>query len=180
MIAAIASGGKVFRPHVLQLVEDRDANGKLVRKRVAPEVLHDVPLPPAALKAMRDGLWKVVNEAGGTGGNARIAGLDIAGKTGTVQVIAQHGWIKAEHLPFKFRDHAWFASFAPTGNPEMVVIVFVEHGGHGGADAAPLAKQLFEAHFRGRATPSTINLTDPATLGKLDEGKLPKPGEVAQ
>lgn len=180
MMAAIANGGKVFRPHVLQMVEDRDAEGKIVRKRVAPEVLHDVTLPPAALASMRDGLWKVVNEAGGTGGNARIEGLDIAGKTGTVQVIAQHGWVRAEHLPFKFRDHAWFSSFAPKANPEMVVVVFVEHGGHGGADAAPLAKQLFEARFRGRLAPSSINLTDPATLEKLKEGELPKPGEVAR
>ena len=97
---------------------------------------------------MKLGLWKVVNEEGGTGGNARIEGLNVSGKTGTVQVIAQHGWVKTEGLPYKYRDHAWFASFAPKENPQMVVVVFVEHGGHGGVDAAPLAKLLYESRFR--------------------------------
>lgn len=180
MMAAIANGGNVFRPHVLKAVEDRTADGKLVRKTVQKEVIHEVNLPARELQAVRDGLWKVVNEQGGTGGNARIPGLDVSGKTGTVQVIAQHGWIKAEHLPFKYRDHAWFASFAPRDKPELVIVVFVEHGGHGGSDAAPLAKQMFEAHFKTRIASHTINLADPVTLQKLKEGELPKPGEPAR
>jgi len=177
MMASIANGGNVFRPHVLRVVEDTGADGKPIRRRVEPSIVHRLDLPPNALKAVQRALWKVVNEEGGTGGNARIAGLDVAGKTGTVQVIAQHTWIKTEHLPFKYRDHAWFASFAPTDNAEMVVVVFVEHGGHGGSDAAPLAKQLYEARFQKQIKTATINLADPETLQKLKEGELPKPGE---
>lgn len=177
MMASIANGGSVYRPHVLRVVEDTAADGKLIRRRVEPSVISKLNLPPNALKSVQRALWKVVNEEGGTGGNARIAGLDVAGKTGTVQVIAQHTWVKAEHLPFKYRDHAWFASFAPTDNAEMVVVVFVEHGGHGGSDAAPLAKELYEARFQKQIKTATINLADPETLEKLKEGELPKPGE---
>jgi penicillin-binding protein 2 len=174
MMAAIANGGKVYRPHVLKMVETPGRDGKITRQTVAPEIVHEVKLPPAALKSVRDGLWAVVNEVGGTGGNARIEGLDVSGKTGTVQVIAQHTWVKAEHLPFKYRDHAWFSSFAPRDNAQMVVVVFVEHGGHGGSDAAPLAKQLYTARFRDAGT-QNVNLQDPATLERIREGDLPLP-----
>jgi penicillin-binding protein 2 len=175
MTAAVANGGKVFQPHVVRYVDRVQKDGKYKRFRVPSRVLHEVPLSPGALKAVRDGLWKVVNEEGGTGGNARIEGLDISGKTGTVQVIAQHGWVKAESLPFKYRDHAWFASFAPLNNPQMVVVVFVEHGGHGGSDAAPLAKMLYEARFREKVTGATLDLSNPETLEQIKEGDLPLP-----
>src|SRR5207247_1300496 len=137
MMAAIANGGTVYRPHVVKMIEKVQPNGRVQRLQVASEVLHRVPnLSTNALKIVKTGLWKVVNEEGGTGGNARITGLNIAGKTGTVQVIAQHGWINTANMPFPARDHAWFGSYAP-GSPDavppMVVVVFVEHAGaHGG------------------------------------------------
>ena len=74
----------------------------------------------------------VVNEPGGTAyGSARLPGVEIAGKSGTVQVIAQAQRTEEHNLPFKYRDHAWFTSFAPADNPELVVTVFAEHGGGG-------------------------------------------------
>src|SRR5438045_5839368 len=106
-------------------------------------------LPVGVLQTVRQGLWKVVNEEGGTAGNARVAGLDIAGKTGTAQVIAQSGWFSTAGLPFMERDHAWFVSYATVQNPQMVIAVFVEHAGaHGGTDAAPLAKMMYESKFK--------------------------------
>lgn len=175
MMAAVANGGKVFQPHVVRYVDRVQPDNSYKRFRVPSRVLHEVKLSPDALKAVRTGLWQVVNEDGGTGGNTRIPGLDISGKTGTVQVIAQHGWVKAESLPFKYRDHAWFASFAPLNNPQMVVVVFVEHGGHGGADAAPLAKLLYEARFRDKVMDARIDLSNPETLQQIKEGELPLP-----
>lgn len=175
MIAAVANGGKVYQPHTVRYVDRVQTDGSYKRFRVPNRVLHEVTLDPAALKAVRQGLWDVVNAEGGTGGNARIEGLDIAGKTGTVQVIAQHGWVRAESLPFKYRDHAWFASFAPLNNPQMVVVVFVEHGGHGGADAAPLAKLLYESKFRDKVTGARLDLNNPETLEQIREGELPLP-----
>jgi cell division protein FtsI/penicillin-binding protein 2 len=88
---------------------------------------------------LRQSLWAVVND-NGTGAAARIPGLDIAGKTGTAQMIAKS---KAE----KGQDHAWFAAFAPAKAPEVVVVVLVERGGKGGQVAAPIAKKILNAIF---------------------------------
>ena len=63
-------------------------------------------------------------------------------------------WTSDEDLEYRFRDHAWFASFAPAEDPELVVVVFVEHGGHGGNAAAPLAKSIYERHFSTLPSPS--------------------------
>ena len=175
MMSAVANGGKVYQPHVVRYVDRVQTDGKYKRFEVPKRVLHQVALAPPALKAVREGLWEVVNQEGGTGGNARVEGLDISGKTGTVQVIAQHGWVKAESLPFKYRDHAWFASFAPLNNPQMVVVVFIEHGGHGGLDAAPLAKLLYESAFRDQVNNARIDLNNPETLEQIKEGELPLP-----
>jgi len=181
MMAAIANGGTVYRPHVVKMIEKVKPDGSVERLQVASEVLHKFPLAPPALKTVKLGLWKVVNEEGGTGGNSRITGLNVAGKTGTVQVIAQHGWVKAEGLPFRDRDHAWFASYAPGGpddTPQMVVVVFVEHGGHGGVDAAPLAQLLYQSRFRSQVANANLDLSNPETLEAIKEGEAPKPGQV--
>ncbi|HEX9458057.1 MAG TPA: penicillin-binding protein 2 [Thermoanaerobaculia bacterium] len=178
MMAAISNGGTVYRPHVVKMIEKVNPDGRVERLKVASEVLHKVTLAPKALETVKLGLWKVVNEQGGTGGNARIAGLDISGKTGTVQVIAQHGWVKNEGLPYKYKDHAWFASYATKDNPQMVVVVFVEHGGHGGVDAAPLAKLLYESRFREQVMNARLDLSNPDTLEAIKEGQAPIPGQV--
>ena len=67
---------------------------------------------------------------------------------GTFLVIRQATWIKSEDQPYEQRDHAWFASFATAGDRQLVVVVFVEHGGKGSQAAAPLAKRLYEIYFR--------------------------------
>lgn len=175
MTAAVANGGKVFQPHVVRYVDRVQRDGSYKRFRVPSKIIHQVELSPSAVQAVRTGLWRVVNEIGGTGSNARVEGLDVSGKTGSVQVIAYSGWIKATSLPFKFRDHAWFASFAPRDNPQMVVVVFVEHGGAGGADAAPLAKLMFESRFREQVTGTRLDLSNPETLEQIREGELPLP-----
>jgi penicillin-binding protein 2 len=178
MMAAISNGGTVYRPHVVKMIEKVNPDGRVERLQVASEVLHKVRLAPRALETVRLGLWKVVNEEGGTGGNARIEGLNVSGKTGTVQVIAQHGWVKSAGLPYKYKDHAWFASYAPKDNPQMVVVVFVEHGGHGGVDAAPLAKLLYESRFREQVLNANLDLSNPDTLEAIKQGQAPIPGQV--
>ena len=135
MMATVANGGRRITPHL--------ATGR----RFAPEPPLDVD--PAALAAVREALWAVVNERG-TGAISRLADLDIAGKTGTVQVVEQKTWVDAKDLPFDKRDHAWFASFGSFEEPELVVVVFVEHGGKGSEEAAPLARQLYEKYFGNR------------------------------
>jgi penicillin-binding protein 2 len=177
MMAAIANGGTIYRPHVLRAVEHTDPDGAIKRSIVPRIVVRHEKLSPEVIDHVHNGLWKVVNEEGGTGGNARINGLDIAGKTGTVQVIAQSGWFSTAGMPFMSRDHAWFASYAPSGNPQMVVVVFVEHAGaHGGTDAAPLAKLLYQSAFS-QEVAAHLDLTDPALLEMIKKGQIPVPGQ---
>jgi|CXWL01.1.fsa_nt_gi penicillin-binding protein 2 len=122
--------------------------------RITPHVMRDAPVPPPTraavsaevLRVVGDGLWQVVND-GGTAAIAAVRGLDIVGKTGTVQVIGQSTRTTNDQLPWEYRDHAWFASFAPRLDPRLVIVVFVEHGGHGSAAAAPIAKAMYETYL---------------------------------
>lgn len=136
MLAVVANGGRFVVPHLR-----KDAAFK------AEPLLLD----QRALAAVRRGLWAVVNDSDGTGRQARLDGLEVAGKTGTVQVVTQETWTSSDDLPFEKRDHAWFASFAPYESPTLVVVVFVEHGGKGSAAAAPIARALYERYFQIRS-----------------------------
>jgi penicillin-binding protein 2 len=104
---------------------------------------------------VRSGLADVVNGAGGTGGAARSSLVQIAGKTGTAQVVEMKGgYVKTEQLTYFNRDHAWFVSYAPVQNPQIAVAVLIEHGGHGGDAAAPLAKKVIEKYIELQKRPS--------------------------
>ncbi len=150
LMAAVANGGRRVTPHLVKTVFDGTEAG--VRP---PGVRPAGPSRPAErlstehLELVREALWSVVNEPRGTGGSARVEGLDIAGKTGTAQVVSQESRTKSEDLPLELRDHGWFVSFAPLADPRLVVVVFVEHGGSGSRAAAPLARGLYERYFRG-------------------------------
>jgi penicillin-binding protein 2 len=95
------------------------------------------------MKIMQDALQGVCNEPGGTGYYRRPRGVKfkVAGKTGTAQVVKQ-GDDRGKDLPYDFRDHAWFAAYAPADDPRIAVAVVNEHGGHGSSGAAPLAMEL--------------------------------------
>jgi len=135
-MAAIANGGVLWRPRLVQRVERPDHG---VVWSDEGQVSGHVELSPVVWAFLRQSLWSVVND-GGTGAAARIPGLDIAGKTGTAQMIAKS---KAE----KGQDHAWFAAFAPAKAPEVVVVVIAERGGKGGQVAAPIARKILNAIF---------------------------------
>jgi len=178
MMGAIANGGTIYRPHVVRMIEHQNPDGTVKRLMVADQIVRRVKMAPDVLEHVHNGLWKVVNEEGGTASNARIDGLNVAGKTGTVQVIAQSGWFSTAGLPFMQRDHAWFASYAPNDNPQLVVVVFVEHAGaHGGTDSAPLAKLMYESRFNQTAQTARVDLSNPDILEQIKEGKLPVPGQ---
>jgi len=134
-MAAVANGGVLWKPRLVQRVERPD---KGIVWNDAGKVMGHVELSPVVWAFLRQSLAAVVNE--GTGVGARIPGLDIAGKTGTAQMISNS---KAE----KGQDHAWFAAFAPVRDPEVVVVVLVERGGKGGQVAAPIARKILNAIF---------------------------------
>jgi penicillin-binding protein 2 len=135
-MSAVANGGVLWKPRLVQRIERPE---KGVVWSDGGTVTGHVGLSPMVWAFLRQSLWSVVNE-NGTGVGARIAGLDVAGKTGTAQMIAKS---RAD----KGQDHAWFASFAPVNEPEAVVIVLVERGGKGGQVAAPIARKILNAIF---------------------------------
>jgi penicillin-binding protein 2 len=136
-MSAIANGGVLWKPRIVQRIE-RPERGVVWSD--AGSVNGHVELNPAVWAFLRQSMWAVVNTPNGTGAVARIPGLDIVGKTGTAQTIANSRSDKGQ-------DHAWFASFAPVRDPEVVVVVLVERGGHGGSVAAPIARQIYNAIF---------------------------------
>lgn len=149
---AIGQGPMLLTPIQMAAMTAVVANGGY---RVVPHLVKNLPSPPAeklaldahVLAVVRQGLWGVVNDAGGTAYSVQFPpAAQVAGKTGSVQVIAQKQRIKAETLPFKYRDHGWFTSFAPADAPRLVVSVFVEHGGSGHV-AAPVAKAMYEKYL---------------------------------
>ncbi len=142
MMAAVANGGKLFRPYLVSKVESVD--GATMRE-YGPELIRTIELKPDTLNRVRNALADVVSGAHGTGGAARSQMVEIAGKTGTAQVIEmKSAYLKSEQLSYFNRDHAWFVSYAPVDHPEVAIAVLVEHGGHGGDAAAPMAKKVFE------------------------------------
>jgi penicillin-binding protein 2 len=145
--AAIANGGEVLRPQIVRRVETPE--GKLVRD-FKPEVVRKLALKDSSLAAVRAGLVAVVNEPGGTAYRSRLPDVQFAGKTGTAQVmkLGQKQKLDPSAQAYFSRDHAWFASFAPAQDPEIVVVVLNEHGGWGAEAAAPAAAKVIEAYFR--------------------------------
>jgi penicillin-binding protein 2 len=152
MMAAVANGGTLYRPRLVNKIESVD--GSTVREYGA-EKIRTIPVKPGTLERVRNGLADVVKGAGGTGGAARSKIVEIAGKTGTAQVVEMKGaYLKSEQLSYFSRDHAWFVSYAPVQNPEIAVVVLVEHGGHGGSAAAPMAKKVIEKYMELKSEPA--------------------------
>lgn len=142
MMAAVANGGKLYRPYLVSKVESLD--GATVRE-YGSELIRTIEMKPETLQRVHKALADVVHGPGGTGGAARSPLIQVAGKTGTAQVIEMKGaYLKSEQLSYFNRDHAWFVSYAPLDKPQIAVAVLVEHGGHGGEAAAPMAKKVFE------------------------------------
>lgn len=151
MMAAVANGGTLYRPRLVSRVESVD--GATVRE-YGPEKIRTIDIKPETLERIRKALADVVKAPGGTGGAARSNLVEIAGKTGTAQVVEMKGgYVKTEQLTYFNRDHAWFVSYAPVENPKIAVVVLVEHGGHGGDAAAPLAKKVIEKYIERQNRP---------------------------
>jgi hypothetical protein len=127
-------------------------------------VADHVAFKPDTLAALRDGLWLVVNGSG-TGARARIPGYDVAGKTGTAQVISNQGRQAAKGTDRDLRDHGFFVFFAPRDNPQIAGVIFGEHAEHGPL-AAPIAKHVIETFFakkEGRPLPLIPGQQPPVT-----------------
>lgn len=152
MIARFANGKKKIAPHLLKAVLDEQGRpqegyfSESIRPPASSEPL-DWGLKEGDYLRLKQALVDVVNR--GTGGKGKIPGIEVAGKTGTAQVIGEEA--RGRAAPgVKTGDHAWFVAFAPAENPEIAVAVIVEHGGHGGGVAAPIAQQVMNEYFFNR------------------------------
>lgn len=143
MIAAVANGGSFYRPTLLKWTRNRETGET---KAFSSERLNKIMLDPVALEEVRKALLGVTSEPGGTAHGAATPLASVAGKTGTAQVIAQK--VPGRKLSGKSEDHAWFIAYAPFDHPKIAVAVLVEHGGHGGSAAAPIAKKVIEAYMK--------------------------------
>src|ERR1700749_3033592 len=142
--AAIANGGRLYVPHLLKEARPVAGVGPFPDR---PRQTFDHPdpklldIPAEQHQLVVCGMWGVVNEPGGTGGAARIQGFDIAGKTGTAQVV---GLGKDTG---KNKDHSWFVSYAPAWKPEIAMIALIENVGFGGKFAAPAVHNIYNSYL---------------------------------
>ena len=142
MMAVIANGGVLVQPHIVRLVSGRP---------VAITPPRSIGLRPSTIAAIRKGLFMAVNSRG-SGQRAQIEDLVVAGKTGSAQVVSSAKLAKGVE---SIQPHAWFAGFAPLDKPRIVLAVLIDHGGSGGAAAAPVARAIFEKFFsRGPTEPA--------------------------
>jgi penicillin-binding protein 2 len=141
LYAAIANGGKLWLPQIVDHVEAPDGQ---VLEEFPPRVRRELSVSAENLALVRQALVGVVNESKGTAFKVRSKDIEVAGKTGTAQVHGRRGDPTAG---YDANDHAWFVGFAPAGRPRIALAVLVEHGGHGGEVAAPLAMEIVNGYF---------------------------------
>ncbi|MBP1654817.1 MAG: penicillin-binding protein 2, partial [Bacteroidetes bacterium] len=144
--AALGTGGELCQPHTVLGSVDRSAPHRVDTLLYGSRA---IVLSPSTWAVVREGMRRAVMEPGGTGGLARIPGIQVAGKTGTAQ---------NPHGP----DHAWFVGFAPFDHPRIAMAVLVENAGYGGAFAAPIAGKCMERYLSRHASPAS-----PAGVGDM-------------
>jgi penicillin-binding protein 2 len=156
MTSTVSNGGKLMQPTLIK--DPADVHVRSV-----------IDLDPETLRLLIKGLSAVVNEDGGTARVAASSIIRIGGKTGTAQVVSKHKQASGE----RFMDHAWFVALAPVDKPEVALAVFVEHGGHGGATAAPIAKKAMEAYFLNKKKAEQAHRTGVSSNTNVNPGEEP-------
>jgi penicillin-binding protein 2 len=167
--AAIANGGTLYQPQLVRRLISADGQ---VEEALQPKVVRELHIDPEHHRILVDALSAVVNEPGGTAYRSRLPDIAIAGKTGTAQVVSLGAVrLKLEQMTYFQRDHAWFAAFAPAEKPEVAVVVLNEHGGHGGAAAAPTASALIKKYFELKNQDAIASIQ----RGPASQGTAPAP-----
>ncbi|MGZ3690766.1 MAG: penicillin-binding protein 2, partial [Pseudobdellovibrio sp.] len=152
----IATEGKVVKPFIVKKVVDHDGNILMERNS---EVVRDVTLPQPngykidteTFKIVKEAMRRVANGEHGTARGLKIPGVQMAGKTGTAQVMsfsADEIYKSCESRPIHMRHHGWYVAWAPWDKPEIVVAVLAQHSCHGNPGAAPIVRDTIEAYFK--------------------------------
>lgn len=147
--AAVANRGYLWKPQLVNTITDDE--GSVVRA-FEPALLREVSVNAANLDVVREGMYGAVNWPQGTATRVRVPGVAVAGKTGTAEFYRDDNKDGKEDRDDKdnLPTHAWFTSFAPYIDPEIVVTVFVANGGEGSSVAAPVANEVLNAYFAGQ------------------------------
>ncbi|MFP5519052.1 MAG: penicillin-binding protein 2 [Bdellovibrionia bacterium] len=178
----IGTEGKVVKPFILKKVLDQE--GKVLKENF-PQVLRDLQQPQSNglkisaenFKAVKEGMRRVANGERGTARYHKIPGFEMAGKTGTAQVMsfsADQIYAKCDSRPIHMRHHGWYVAFAPADNPEITVAVFAEHACSGSGGAAPVVRDIMEAYFT-KYYPDVV-----AAAKNKKAAKAPAPKPAAQ
>ncbi len=164
-LAALVNDGKLYRPHIVRHVIDSRSGERRV---VEPEPLREIPLKPANVKAVLDGMVDV--NISGTGRRAfQGAEYTSGGKTGTAQVFSLRGQRYVEgKVRERLRDHSWFVAYAPAEAPKIALAVLVENGGFGAQSAAPIARQVMDYYLlhRRAGQPAAEDVEADESLGE--------------
>ena len=145
---AIANEGKIYKPFLVKQIFDN--NGNVIQEH-SKQLIREINLKPSTWKVVKEGLYEVVNRPTGTAWWRRGLGNQMAGKTGTSQVIkasADKVYAKCEEMEEKYRHHGLFVAFAPYDNPKIVAAAIVEHGCHGSSAAAPVVEAVINTYMR--------------------------------
>ena len=148
LIGGIASGGVFKQPH---MIKDAEHVGE-----------ERFPISEPTFEKVTDGMYGVINEPGGTGGQLKLAGIELSGKSGTAQVIG-YGTRARLGKQKKFEDNAWFVGYAPKRSPEICVAVLVQESGqHGGEAAGPVVRDIVKAYYdkKNRKLNGTVTADD--------------------
>jgi len=142
VVSIVATNGQMVQPRLLKGIRLRRTGN--FKEEPLPST-QQASISPQTFFQIKKGLAAVVTK--GTAKQAQSNIVSIAGKTGTAQVVALKDDDDKTEVRKKHRDHAWFVAFAPVEEPKIAVAVIVEHMGHGGSAAAPLAKTMIEAYI---------------------------------
>jgi len=158
MVSAVFNGGVIYRPQVTKWVGESE-NHKTFS--FAPQVTGKIDVSPENFEIIKTALKGVVHDQHGTGSRARLRDITVAGKTGTAQVVALKRTEEyngsEEDIPVHHRDHAWFVAVAPAEKPRIAIAVLIEHGGHGGSAAAPIAAEMIKVYLQNNDTGSKVH-----------------------
>ena len=143
LYATVARRGVQMDPFVVSRSED--VKGLELYRR-DPMVKRESEIGPEVWDRIVKALEGVVQDDKGTGRVARLAGILVAGKTGTAQVVRLQESKEEDEVPYELRDHGWLAAFAPVDRPQVVVTVVVEHGGHGSSSAGPIVARMLKRY----------------------------------
>ena len=152
-IATLANNGVMFRPHLVDYVEDIVTHRRTV---IEPQPLRTIDVKPEYLAIVRDALVGV-NKEGTSAAAFAGAGYVSAGKTGTAQVVAiKQGEKYVENrVSERHRDHALYVGYAPADNPRIALAIVVENAGFGAHAAAPIARKVFDYYLLGKQPEET-------------------------